>query len=403
LFGGADGITLPNPDHVAHFEDEQHFTENFLPLNTAVATQLTLLPLPSPASGFTYELNRESGLRIPRAQTLGPILTERGETLGARRLFAGFAYQRFHFDKLDGSSLDSLPTFFTHTPDTGPGGTPQAYELDVITTTTSVDLKIDQFTMFGSFGLTDRFDISAAVPLMRVGLHASSFAKINRISNELCGTDPCHYFDPANKVGSTTHTYTNSGTATGIGDVTLRFKQNAYNNSKFSLALLADLRLPTGDAHDFLGSGAIGVKPFVAVSLKKEVFAPHFNIGYEWNGESVLAGNLTTGEKKSLPKQFFYSFGTEIKLAQSLTATTDLVGQRLFDGTRIQQEQLSASGSLWPTLSFPKEDFGINNGSIGLKYTLANRLLVTANALVSIDKGGLRQRLTPLVGFSYLF
>ena len=45
---GAGGLTLPNPTHNAHFDSA--FQSNFVPFNTALAGQLTSLPIPSPAS-----------------------------------------------------------------------------------------------------------------------------------------------------------------------------------------------------------------------------------------------------------------------------------------------------------------------------------------------------------------
>ena len=47
---GPTGLTLPNPTHQAHFDSS--FQQNFGPLNAAIASQLTSLPIPSPASGI---------------------------------------------------------------------------------------------------------------------------------------------------------------------------------------------------------------------------------------------------------------------------------------------------------------------------------------------------------------
>jgi hypothetical protein len=54
---------------------------------------------------------------------------------------------------------------------------------------------------------------------------------------------------------------------TGFGDVLLRFKGTVLGRRNLALAVGADLRLPTGDAQNFLGTGAIAVKPFAALSL----------------------------------------------------------------------------------------------------------------------------------------
>jgi hypothetical protein len=407
LFGtGGAGITLPNPFHAAHFEDSSTFTANFLPLNTAVASQLTLLPLPSPASGFTFETNKSTGTVTRRAQTLGPILTERGETLGARRAFVGFAYQRFRFDKVDGVDMENLPIVFTHDPGVGgaanPGGN---YENDVITANNNIDLKIDQYIFFGSFGILDRTDVSVAVPIMNVRLDNSALATIQRLSGATCPPTaaPCHYFDPANPTTSTTKSYASGADATGIGDITIRGKQNVYNSSTLSAAILADVRLPTGDEKNFLGAGAAGFKPFFALSWKKELFSPHANIGYQWNGSSILAGDVLTGEKKKLPSQFFYSFGSEIKATNAMTVTADFIGQRVFDSTEVAVGEYPAfGGAKFPILTFTNSSIGVNDLSFGVKYGYKDRFQFTFNSLISVDNGGVRQRFTPLFGISFL-
>ena len=399
LFGrGTTGITLASGFHEGHFVDPQRFSAQFLPLNTAIATQLTLLPLPSPASGYTYDLDATTGLRTPRAQTLGPILTERGETIGAKKVFIGFAYQRFRFDEIDGNDLGSLPVVFTHEVSTN-----RPYERDVITTENDVNLKIDQFTFYSTVGVTNRFDISVAVPVLDVRMHALANATIRPVGNELCGppgqpqTDPCHLFANGRL---TTQFASPSGSATGLGDITIRAKANVYDGERAAVAVATDLRLPTGREEDFLGSGAVGIRPFLAVSLKSRV-APHFNVGYQWNGKSVLAGDITTGATADLPNQLFYSVGADFRLVPSVTVAVDLLGQRVYDAYRVRQEQHTSGFS---TLAFvPNSSFGIHNGSIGAKFNIADRLLFTANALISMDNGGLRQRVTPLIGLAYSF
>ena len=76
---GDQGLTLNNPTHFAHFDSD--FQANFVPFNTALASQLTSLPIPSPASGFTYTFDKSLGVYTRSAQSLGPILAERAETI----------------------------------------------------------------------------------------------------------------------------------------------------------------------------------------------------------------------------------------------------------------------------------------------------------------------------------
>jgi hypothetical protein len=399
LFGrGTTGITLASGFHAGHFVDAQRFSAQFLPLNTAIATQLTLLPLPSPASGYTYDLDPASGLRTPRAQTLGPILTERGETIGAKKVFVGFAYQRFRFSEVDGNDLGTLPVVFTHEL-----GFNRPFERDVITTSNDLDLKIDQFTFYSTVGITNRFDVSVAVPILDVRMRGISTATIRPIGNDLCGppgapqTDPCHLFANGQL---TTQFASPSGSATGLGDVILRAKGSIYDGERAAIAVAMDLRLPSGREEDFLGSGALGIRPFVALSLKGRV-APHVNFGYQWNGKSVLGGDITTGTEGDLPNQIFYSVGSDISVFRDLTIALDILGQRVFDAYRVRQ--VGHASGFQSLLFVPNSSFGIHNGGVGLKYNIAGRLLFTGNLLMSIDNGGLRQRVTPLIGLAYSF
>ena len=48
-----------------------------LTVNIALATTLSALPLPSPASGFTYSYDPASGGYTLSTQSFGPILAER--------------------------------------------------------------------------------------------------------------------------------------------------------------------------------------------------------------------------------------------------------------------------------------------------------------------------------------
>src|SRR6202790_1490662 len=129
---GPDGLTLPNPNHAAHFDSD--FQANFGPFNAAIGSQLTSLPLPSPASGFTYTSNPALGVYTRSAQSYGPVLAERAETIGKEKFYAGFSSQHFPFGTLDGVNLRNFASVFQHTQSTPD---PQIKE-DLITTNTFV-------------------------------------------------------------------------------------------------------------------------------------------------------------------------------------------------------------------------------------------------------------------------
>jgi hypothetical protein len=426
---GPYGLVLPNPFHTAHFNS--NFQSNFSALNEAIATQLTLLPLASPASGFSYRFDPATGTYEQLRESFGPVLTERAETIGRHKFYFGATFQRFRFDKLDGVPLHNLPAVFTHQQTNTP---PSPFESQFISTSNSIDLKVNQFTIFGTFGVTNHIDVSVAVPLIQIGLNATSNATIVRTVN----TEPvqgfAHYFDPANPAGSLTHTYSNNQfspdiytnsaktgnlywdpsrhSAAGVGDVVVRVKGNVYRNERMSLALLADLRFPTGDERNFLGSGAFGVKPFAAMSIHTGRLTPHVNLGYQWNGSSLLAGDILTGSKAKLPGFGFISAGTDLGISRRLTLAADYIGQELINAPRIKSAIYQSSLPIVSTgnvASFDtinpnvKETYNQSNAAFGFKYNAFGRLLVSGNLLVALNDGGLRARLAPLVGLSYSF
>ena len=106
--------------HFAHFNNA--FQTSFTAFNTALASQLTAVPLPSPASGFTYQYDAASGAFKRSTQSFGPILADRAETLGRKKFSFSFNYQRFSFDKIEGTDLKNVPAAFTHdSPELGGG------------------------------------------------------------------------------------------------------------------------------------------------------------------------------------------------------------------------------------------------------------------------------------------
>ena len=90
------------------------------------------------------------------------------------------------------------------------------------------------------------------------------------------------------------------------------------------------MRTPTGDQYNFLGTGAVGFKPFLIASYRQGRVAPHVNVGFQWNGSSEIAGDLSTKTKRRLPRQFSYVAGADIGATSRLTFAFDLLGSRVF-------------------------------------------------------------------------
>ncbi len=426
---GPGGLSLnPSFPHYAHFIGSAQQTLNQT-LGTAIATQLALLPIISPASGFTYKYDPSAGAFERSTTTFGPIYTERAETIGEGKFYFGVSYQRFRFDKLDGISLTNIPSVFTHVKGTGPSGVDEPYENDVIKATNSVTFNMDQTMFFGTVGLTNRIDVSLAVPIVSVRMDANSDDTIIRVSGQMVTLANGHKIPNPHAFagGNLTNVYSARGSASGVGDTTLRIKGSLIDNEKFRLALAMDYRIPTGNARELLGSGSTGIKPFLAISTGRRV-SPHLNVGYQWNSRSILAGNITgsTFSENALgqetiqngpattghvPSDFFVSGGVDVGVTNRLTLVFDYLGQTVFDAPRVFNGTTTTVGNIpgglpamtLPTIEGRNETMTLKSGAAGLKLNLFGGLLLTADVLFRMDDNGLRQNVTPLIGLSRSF
>jgi hypothetical protein len=395
---------ITNPDgslstHSAHFNNA--FQAEFVQFNIALASQLAAIPLPSPASGFTYTFDSSLGVFQRSTQSFGPILTERAETIGKGKLTSGISYQYFSFDSLEGVPLDSIPAVFTHDSSQLGGG-----RSDVVTTMNSIVANVDQSVLFVTYGLASHVDLSVGVPFVSVTLKATSNATIQRVGT--CTTTSCnlavHYFDDGSGGLGDTRTFHDAGQASGIGDLVVRVKGTPVQGEAGALALGLDVRFPTGDEQDFLGLGAYSLRPFMAASFSHGRASSHVNFSYVWNGKSVLAGDPATGTKEDMPDQLTYAVGLDIGATKRLTLALDFLGTYVMDSPRMIQETFTAANGLsFPQIGFVKQSYNMANGAVGLKFNPAGKLLIDFNVLFKLDSSGLRDKVTPLVGIEYAF
>jgi hypothetical protein len=388
--------TLPGEQpHSAHFNSDFQF--NFSQFSTALVSQLVSVPLPSPASGFTYRFDPSLGVFQRTTQSFGPILAERAETVGNGRVSFGFAFQRFTFDTVEGLDLRKVPAVFTHDNAFLRGG-----REDVVTTLNSIEANVSQFTTFVTMGMTDWFDVSVAVPVVATDLKVVSDATIHRLGT----TNPLtHFFRLSNGDVGERRIFTAIGRASGLGDLTVRMKTTIKKRPSNGIAVGLDVRLPTGDELNLLGSGAASLQPFGIWSATFQKVSPHVNASYKWNGSSVLSGNPATGESADFPDQLTYAAGADLSVNTRLTIAFDLLGQYVINSERLVQEKFQAldGKSVFPNVTFAHESFNALSGAVGLKENLLERLLLDVNLLFKLDEHGLRDKVTPLIGLEYAF
>lgn len=344
-------------------------------LNEAVGSQLGDLPLASPASGIIYVLDPKLNLPVPSNDTLGPILTQRAETIGRHKVYLAVTYQFFRFENIDGLSMKQLPILLVLQ-----GGTA------VTQTNNRLDLVAHQIGVYLTYGLTSRVDISIAMPILDVQERFTS-----------SGVE----YAPGVQ---TFQNLSKSGSATGIGDQVLAVKGTLWKPKQGGLALGSELRLPTGDAMNFLGSGTVGFKPFVSMTYGGRI-SPHLNVAYEMNGHSILVAN-GQGAEGRLPNRLIYSGGADLGVTKWLTLAADVLAQDVNNAQRVSVANQSVSYPVVltaPTIQPYTASYNRTDASLGFKVKPGGNLVVSGNVTVKLDQGGLRSNWVPFVGLSYTF
>ena len=396
----SDDVQLDGTNHAAHFNSACQ--SEFRLMNVALTTQLATVPLPSPASGFTYTFDSATGTFVRSTRSFGPILTDRGETIGRGKIAFGYTYQFFSYDHLDGLPLTNIPAVFTHDDFQTGGG-----RSDVVATVNTIEATVSQFTGALTYGLTDRIDVSLAVPLNRTRLALLSNATIHRIGtgNNLS----IHYFRDPDAIGGygSTRQYFSEDSAAGIGDLVARVKTTLMRDGSRAFAVGLDLRLPTGDEQNLLGAGAPGVRGFAALTASLGPIAPHANVAYQWNGSSVIAGDVRADVKGNLPDNFSYALGSDVLVAPRLSAIFDIFGQRVIDSPRVRPRTSTRTGAAGSVtlddIVFDMASYWTSAGGFGLKANVVSQMLVTFNLRFAMGNGGLTDRLSPLLGVEWAF
>jgi hypothetical protein len=438
----------------ANYSSSRNFVQLSGVLNASIATALSIVPLASPASGVIDRTDPTTGAALPEASTLGPIFTERAETIRKGKFYIGFSNQDFHFTKFNGTSLNALSVLYGGGNQSGitlGGSVQSAYPASFAI---GMDVRLSQNITFLTYGVTDRFDISVGLPIVHAAVAARTYDGVIYAGNGFATYNSSCWcadtFTPGTPTLLIPVIGQSSRSSTGFGDLLVRGKGTLWRTRNAVVAIGGDLRLPTGNAQNFLGVGTTTYKPFAAVSLYSRqmaggiVVSPHFDVGWEFGGKSVLGGtlapsaigaNTSSGQvtyfgapfvtsKGYLPDVLNWAAGTEVALGRRNTLVFDILGNQvgLIHGIPNATEQ-TLTGLLYPT--GPNGDssgqakpqtvsatglqpggpssFGQYYASLGYKVRVLGNLVANANLLIRLDSNGLEAKYVPQFGLGYSF
>jgi hypothetical protein len=326
--------------------------------------ELSTLPTLSSSTGFVYRMDRDLGGTFVRSsESFGPLFVERSLTAGTLRPAFGAAYQETRFNRIDGRSLTDGTLVATGARLAG-----AAAPFDV--ETVSIALRTRTLTLSTNVGVTDRLDVSAALPLMRLTMNGERVDTLR---------------------GVTTLQATASVDASGVGDMVLRAKYNALRSGGTGISIGAEARLPTGAEENLLGAGEFSVKPRLIGSVESGSVSVHTEVGYSFGG---------------LSRELDYSGAVAIAANERITFVGEMLGRRLDSGGRIAE-----TVAPHPTLvgvetirltGIPEASYrALAVGSV--KWNVAQTWLVSGSLLRPITSAGLTARLIPSIVVEYSF
>jgi hypothetical protein len=267
------------------------------------------------------------------------------------------------YDNIDGRSLRDgtlVSTASVFRGETAP------FDIETVT----LRIRTDTVTLNGTIGVTDRFDLSAGIPFIRLNLEGQ------RVDNYR---------------GRELVQASGSGSTAGLGDVVLRARYNVYRAGASGIAVGTEVRLPTGDEQDLLGTGSVSFTPRFISSYEDERVGVHGEVGYTFRGVSEA---LT------------YAGAVTAVAAPRLTLVGELLGRRLnavgrLVETTLPHPRLAGVDTVRLTSSDETADRLLIVG--GFKWNIASTWLLTANVIRPLTDVGLNARWVPSVTFDYWF
>jgi len=332
-------------------------------ISTFLRLGLGDLPVTSSASAFTYRLDRNLGTVVRSSDSFGPFLVERSLTSGQLSGSLALIYQTASTDSIDGRSLRDGTLVATASRLRGEA---QPFDVESVT----IDMHSRTMTLLGNFGVTDRFDISAALPFVALSMSGQ------RVDNYR-GTELVQAIA--------------SASASGPGDFLIRGKYNVVRGTGGGLSVGAEARLPTGDEENLLGTGEASIKPRVIASMERDRLALHGDLGYAMGG---------------LSNEFVYGGAVTVRGTSRLTLVGEIAGRRLSSAGRLTETTEPHPGLAGvDTIRLTSVEGAAErvDGVVGFKWNVAATWLLSAHVVHPLTNSGLNAGWISTFGLDYSF
>ena len=348
----------------------------------AVKLEVATSPFGASSGGFMIKLDPKTGLQVRTATTFGPSFAERALTSGEGNVSVGVNVMSATYDRLGSSGFNGLQ-LRSVTADAPTNGRSGIANISLTSRTAVIAARI---------GVTDNFDIGVTVPLVTI---------------KAIGTTTLR-----NGNGDIMVFAKGSDVAKGIGDVAGIAKYRFYSfgtdlPDPGGLAVMATVRLPTGDKDNLRGLGVTRTLVSFIASSGAGKFRPHANVGFEWWSKGVGGqSDYVAGGSVGARHQYEFAAGLELEAAPKVTLIVDLLGRNIMGGGKIGfQPDASVGAGISATRSAVALPEGIRKLDLapGMKVNLKGKMLLSLNALIALSDKGLHARVTPMAGVDLTF
>ncbi len=328
-----------------------------------LVAELATQPPSLSSVAFVYRFNSGLGTVERASASFGSFFTERSLTAGRGQSALGMSVRTTGYrtlddrDLRDGQFLTTANQFRDE---------PQPFDLETLT----LDPTSRILTFTGTFGITDRLDVSAAVPIVSLSMTGS---RVNVYR------------------GDRVVQASADASVSGLGDVAVRAKYGIASGRAGGLAVAGEVRLPTGSEEDLIGAGKAAFSALVIGSAERGRFGSHGNV-------SVSGGGLSN--------EVAYRGALCLNVAERVTLVGELLGRRVGQAGRIIAMRAPHPTILnVDTIRLVPENTSVSTAAavVGAKWNVAGTWILAGHVMLPMTGRGLRSGAVTLIGLDYAF
>ena len=355
-----------------------------------IESSLAAIPLTPP----TLDAEYADGRIVNVVSGFTPIYTESSASVGKGLFVVGANASYYNVSKIRGENLDELRFAFQQ----DGGG-------DQIVVEMPLDVSATVFTLHGTYGVTDRFDIGFALPF--VNLQVDNINTTFKVEGDNTG---CRYSPTglncaglgSREVSPPLFNFVDDAVTqeTFVETLALRAKYRfPVSVQAGRVAAVVDVRVPLRSEDNLLGSGNFGTRlTLIGEYNRLSTFQPHLNVGAQfWNGENANSFNAAAGFNQQVAPDLFFAF--DLLGTVSLEADPFLAP---IGGALSPDETNGESALLSTSIPAVERDHALNAG-LGLQYVLSPSIHVYGSALFALLDRGLQSAVAPTAGIAAYF